>query len=79
MTAPNYVQAVRTTNHCGLASALPDLQSVFQKPGAYEGRSLRVRVNWEPLRCFLTPADGFGFRGDEEVPPGPLVRRRSAL
>ena len=53
----------RSPNHDGLESAKPDLQSVFKKPGAYEGRSLaRARTTkWETLRCFLTPADGFGF------------------
>ena len=63
-------------NHDGLESAEPDLQSVFKKPAAYEGRSLaRARTTiWETLRCFLTPADGVGSGGYEEVPPGPWPR-----
>jgi len=62
-----------------LESAKPDLQSVFKKPGASEGRSLaRARTTkWETLRCFLTPADGWASGDMTRCHQAPWPRRRS--
>jgi hypothetical protein len=75
LTVDCTVWAISLPNHDGLEFAKPDLQSVIKKPGVYDGRSLaRARTTkWKTLRCFLTPAEGVGFGGNEEVSPGPLA------
>jgi hypothetical protein len=48
-------------NHKGLESAKPDLQSVFKKPGAYEGRSLacaRIPLYGKRFGAFLRRLTG---------------------
>ena len=54
-------------NHDGLQAAKSNLQSVFKKPGAYQGPSFaRSRTTrWETLRRLLTPSGEVGF-GDLE-------------